>query len=361
MLEETKTGRILIVDDNQANVELLEMMLKIAGYTNVRSTTDPTEVKGLHQKWRFDVILLDIRMPILDGFGVMEQLTEFATRDYLPILVITAQQDQETRLKALEWGAKDFVTKPFDSSEVLNRIANMMEVRTLYNERRLQAEILEVKVRERTRELNDRNTELDDTRLEIIRRLGRAGEYRDNETGMHVIRMSKSCQRLALAAGLGEMHAEQILNASPMHDVGKIGIPDRILLKPGKLDADEWEIMKSHSTIGVDIIGEHRSPVMKMVNTIAHTHHEKWDGSGYPNALKGEEIPFDGRISAVCDVFDALTSDRPYKKAWPVDKAVAYINENAGSHFDPALVPLFNDVLDDILKIGREHPDEEET
>ena len=358
--EESKTGRILIVDDNPANVQLLEMMLYIAGYTNVRSTTDPTEVKGLHQKWSFDVILLDIKMPELDGFGVMEQLAEIDAEDYLPVLVITAQQEQETRLKALEWGAKDFVTKPFDKSEVLHRIANMMEVRALYNERKRQAEILEAKVRERTRELNDRNMELEETRLEIIRRLGRAGEYRDNETGMHVIRMSKCCQRLALAAGLDEEHAKHILNANPMHDVGKIGIPDRILLKPGRFDPDEWEIMKTHTTIGADIIGDHRSPIMKMARTIARTHHEKWDGSGYPNALKGEEIPFDGRISAVCDVFDALTSERPYKTAWPVDEAVAYINENSGSHFDPALVPLFNGALDDILRIGREHPDEEE-
>lgn len=189
-------------------------------------------------------------------------------------------------------------------------ISNMLEVRALHNERLRQNEILEAKVRERTIELQERNEELERTRLEIIRRLGRAGEYRDNETGMHIIRMSKGSQRLALASGLSETHAEMILHASPMHDVGKIGIPDHILLKPGKLEPGEWEIMKTHVEIGCDIIGDQDSSLMRMARAIALTHHEKWDGLGYPNAIKGGEIPIEGRISAICDVFDALTSDQ---------------------------------------------------
>ncbi|MDH5748270.1 MAG: response regulator [Rhodospirillales bacterium] len=350
--KEARQAEILIVDDNPANVMLLEKILEKEGFAHVYSTTDPRVVLGMYEEHRFDLILLDIRMPHLDGFQVMEQLSKIIEGDYLPVLILTAQTDKETRLRALELGAKDFITKPFDQTEVLQRIRNMLEVRILYNFQRDMNEILEEKVRERTQELTD-------TRLEIIRRLGRAGEYRDNETGMHVIRMSKSCQALALGAGLSEETAEMILNASPMHDVGKIGIPDGILLKPGKLTAEEWETMKTHSEIGADILDEHSSEMIQMAQRIALTHHEKWDGSGYPKGLKGEEIPIEGRIAAVCDVFDALTSDRPYKKAWPIQDAINHINENSGSHFDPRLVEIFNKVLPEILRIREQHMDEE--
>ncbi len=349
-------ANILIVDDNPTNVKLLEVMLTMSGYTNVASTTDSRDVEALCQETDFDIFLLDIRMPHLDGFQVMEQLSEkiiSKENDYVPVLVLTAQQDAETRLRALECGAKDFVTKPFDRAEVLNRISNMLEVRMLYNERKRQNEILEEKVRERTAELSE-------TRLEIIRRLGRAGEYRDNETGMHVIRMSKGCQLLAIAAGLGEDIAEQILDASPMHDVGKIGIPDHILLKPGKLTPEEFDIMKTHVNIGGDIIGTHKAPIMQMAHSIAMSHHEKWDGSGYPTGLKGEDIPIEGRIAAICDVFDALTSERPYKKAWDIEKAIGLINEQSGIHFDPNLVDLFNKILPDILQIRDTYADTDE-
>jgi len=358
-IDQNHDAKILIVDDKIENVQLLEMMLTYAGYKNVTSTTDSRDVEQLHQDNNFDIILLDIRMPHLDGYQVMGKLSSQVKDDYLPVLVLTAQKDMETKLKALEAGAKDFVTKPFDKTEVLNRIANMLEVRTLYNERRQQNEILEAKVQERTLELQERNKELEETRLEIIRRLGRAGEYRDNETGMHVIRMSKSCQRLALAAGLGEEHAERILQASPMHDVGKIGIPDGILLKPGKLDPEEWEIMKTHAEIGADIMGDFDSPLMRMAGMIAFTHHEKYDGSGYPNGIKGNGIPIEGRIAAICDVFDALTSERPYKEAWSVERAVDLINEESGKHFDPELVRLFNEILPDVLTIREQYADEE--
>ena len=348
--ELARKARILIVDDNSSNVMLLEKILSQANYENVQSTTDPRDVKDLYRKAPFDLILLDLRMPEMDGFQVMEQLAHLVEGDYLPVLVLTAQTDSDTRYKALEMGAKDFLTKPFDKIEVLQRIYNLLEVRILYNQQRDQSVILEAKVRERTQELTD-------TRLEIIRRLGRAGEYRDNETGMHVIRMSKSCQRLARAAGLGEDAAEMILNASPMHDVGKIGIPDSILLKPGKLDDEEWKVMMTHTEIGADILSDHSSDMIRMAQSIAITHHEKWDGSGYPNGLKGEAIPIEGRIAAICDVFDALTSDRPYKKAWPVKKAVKYINDNTAKHFDPQLVELFNQVLPDLLGIREQHAD----
>jgi putative two-component system response regulator len=283
----------------------------------------------------------------------MERLNEIESETYAPVLVLTAQNDNETKIKALKSGAKDFLTKPFDQHEVLLRIGNMLEVRLLHNQQRDLNRMLDEKVKERTQELND-------TRLEIIRRLGRAAEFRDNETGFHIIRMSKFSQMMALEAGLSEKMAELILNASPMHDIGKIGIPDRILLKPGKLDRDEWEIMKTHSAIGAEILSGHDSDLMNMAREIAMTHHEKWDGNGYPNNLRGEDIPMVGRIVAVADVFDALTSERPYKKAWPVDEAVAEINRSSGSHFDPELVDIFNKVLPQILDVRNQYQETEE-
>ncbi|MBT7942413.1 MAG: response regulator [Alphaproteobacteria bacterium] len=353
MPEDTKnlSARILIVDDLADNVELLEMMLMAAGYTNITSTTDPTQVLDLYRKWRYDLILLDLRMPVMDGFAIMEALTSAIKNDYLPILVLTAERETDVRQRALESGAKDFLSKPFDNTEVLNRIANMLDVRAHFNDRRWQTEIVEAEVRRRTEELQE-------TRLEVIRRLGRAAEYRDNETGMHVIRMSKYCERLALAAGLGDEHATIILNASPMHDVGKIGVPDKVLLKPGPLDDEEWKIMRSHTEMGADIIGGHDSDLMRMARLIALTHHEKWDGSGYPKGLQGTDIPIEGRICAVSDVFDALTSVRPYKKAWTVDEAVKLINEEAGKHFDPDLIGLFNEVLPELQEIRDQFADE---
>ena len=349
----TKSSRILVVDDNAVNVRLLEDILAQSGYSNVFSTTDPTEVAPLHVKWNFDIILLDIRMPKLDGFGVMRQLKEvIPPEDYVPILAITAETDMETRLRALKEGAKDFINKPYSQLEALNRIANLLEVRALYTERQRQNVLLEVKVRERTLQLEAQNLTLED-----IRRLGRAGEYRDNETGMHVIRMSKGCKEIALAAGLGEEFAENIHRASPMHDVGKIGVPDNVLLKPGKLDADEWDIMKTHAAMGADIIGDAEFDILNMARTIAITHHEKFDGSGYPNGLAGEDIPIEGRIAAISDVFDALTSERPYKEAWPVEQAQQYINDNSGTHFDPTLVRIFNDIFGEILTIRNAYAD----
>jgi len=344
---------VLIVDDKPANVALLEAILKSEGYTNVQSVTDSRLVKELHDKRQFDIILLDIRMPHMSGFEVMEQLQTSDQDDYLPVLVLTAQSDAETKIRALQSGARDFVTKPFERIEVTHRIKNMLEVRLMYNRRGWEKEIVEAQVRERTQQLED-------TQLEFIRQLGRAGEYRDNETGMHVVRMSKGCQSLALATGHNEEFAELLLLASPMHDVGKIGIPDRVLLKPGKLDADEWEIMKTHVEIGGEILSSDTAEIMQLARSIALTHHEKWDGSGYPNGLVGEDIPVQGRIAAICDVFDALTSERPYKKAWLVEDAVALIQEESGSHFDPVLAAKFIEILPQIIEIREAHADDDE-
>jgi putative two-component system response regulator len=350
MSENIFLANILIVDDQSPNVTLLEKMLKHAGYKNVMGTTDSRQAVNLYVEHDVDLLLLDIRMPYMDGFDVMSKLQEIVSDDYLPILVLTAELAAETKAKALQNGAKDFLTKPFDQLEVLQRIHNILEVRLLHKHVIQQNHNLEAVVKKRTEELEE-------SRFEIIQRLGRAAEYKDNETGNHILRMSKYCQLLAVASGFTEHEADMILNASPMHDVGKIGIPDYVLLKPGKLDPEEWEIMKTHVTIGADLLSGSVSPLMVMARNIALHHHEKWDGSGYPSGLKGKNITIEARICALCDVFDALTSVRPYKKAWPVEDAMAYIKEQKGKHFDPDLVDLFETILADVIDFRDRHTD----
>lgn len=342
--EELQKARILVVDDQPQNVLLLEKMLKAAGYAHVDGVADPRRVEPLCREHRFDLVLLDLNMPHLDGFEVLAQLRRLGKERYVPVVVLTAQTDHESRIRALEGGARDFLTKPFDRVEVLTRIRNLIEARMLHKEVLRQNEALEERVRDRTMELLD-------TRMEIIRRLGRAAEYRDNETGLHIVRMATYSARLARAAGMSAAECELLLGASMMHDIGKIGIPDRILLKPGKLDPEEFEVIKTHPEIGAEILSGHHSDIMELAQKIALTHHEKWNGGGYPHGRQGEAIPFPGRIVAICDVFDALTTERPYKKAWPVDRAVALLREESGAHFDAGLVRIFTGILPEILQI----------
>lgn len=347
-------ANILIVDDQIVNIKLLEKILTQAGYQNIFSTTDSRQAISMYLEHDIDLLLLDIRMPNMDGFEVMAKLNEVSSDayyDYLPVLVLTAELTSETRSKALGAGAKDFLTKPFDQIEALQRIKNILEVRLLHKQVLQQNLELESRVKERTQELEK-------SRLEIIRRLGLAAEYKDNETGNHVLRMSLFSQMLAKAIGFSDEHANMMLNAAPMHDIGKIGIPDRVLLKPGKLDADEWTIMQTHVQIGAELLSGSDVPLMVMAQNIALTHHEKWDGSGYPEGLSGEAIPIEGRICALCDVFDALTSERPYKEAWPIDKAMDHIRSQSGSHFDPHLVRVFEEILEDVLNTRKLHLDQ---
>jgi putative two-component system response regulator len=350
MIEKIFAANVLIVDDQIVNVKLLERILKNSGFKNVFSTTDSRQAVSLYQEHNIDVLLLDIRMPHLDGFQVIEELQSITENDYLPILVLTAELTSETRGKALTIGAKDFLVKPFDQSEVLQRTQNIIEVRLLHKQISQHNETLEAEVKRRTQELEG-------SQLEIIQRLGLAAEYKDNETGYHVLRMSNYSKALAKAIGLSDEDAEMILCATSMHDIGKVGIPDRILLKPGKLDKDEWGIMQSHVTIGAKLLSGGESPLLKMAKKVALTHHEKWDGSGYPNGLIGEDIPLEGRICAISDVFDALTSTRPYKDAWPVEKAMAVIKDESGKHFEPRLVELFEQILPEVLAIRVEYLD----
>ncbi len=348
--EEILHARILIVDDQPYNIALLRMILKEAGYTTIDATTDPREALPLYQANRPDIVLLDLQMPHIDGFGVMAQLRGIEG-DIIPVLVLTAETDPEVRYRALQSGARDFLNKPFDKIETLSRIRNLIEVNLQHKRILAHNEELEQKVRERT-------TELRNTQLEIIHRLGHAAEYKDNETGFHIIRMSLYCGLMGQALGMTPAEVESLQRASPMHDVGKIGIPDRVLLKPGKLDADEWTIMKTHAAIGADLLAGSNSPLIQAASIIALTHHEKWDGSGYPRGIKGDAIPLTGRICAICDVFDALTSERPYKKAWTVEETMTELHAGAGKHFDPDLITVFEGILPQVLEIREQYQED---
>ncbi|NIQ01645.1 MAG: HD domain-containing protein, partial [Nitrospinaceae bacterium] len=268
----------------------------------------------------------------------------------VPILMLTGKGDRVLKRQALELGATDFLNKPVDREELVARIMNSLRIKTYLDAMKGHNHTLEKAVQERTRELEK-------TRLQIIHRLGRAAEYRDNETGMHVIRMSQYARLLGLQSGLTPRAANLLLEASPMHDIGKIGIPDKILLKPGKLDPDEWELMKTHVPIGAEILSGDDSDLLRLARIVVLEHHEKWNGRGYPHGLKGDQITLEGRIVALCDVFDALTSERPYKKAWSVDVAVRFIEERQGKDFDPRLVQNFIQILPDILEIKDRYPD----
>ena len=331
---------ILIVDDIIENVDVLAAILEPEYRIKVAlNGTKALEIAGSRDQP--ELILLDVMMPDMNGFEVCSRLKENPSTKRIPVIFVTALGEVADESRGFLSGGVDYITKPVSPHIVLARVKTHL---ALFN----QARQLEEKVRERTRELND-------TRVEIIRRLSRAAEYKDYQTGMHVIHMSKFCQSIAREIGLPEEEVELIVNAAPMHDVGKIGIPDHILLKPGELDEEEWKIMQTHCEIGYNIIGEHQSDLLRYAGLGALTHHEKWDGTGYPRGWKGGDIPLIGRIIAVADVFDALTSDRPYKKAWPADQAVEHIRNESGRHFYPLLVAAFMKRLPEILKVREDY------
>jgi putative two-component system response regulator len=328
-------SRILIVDDEQGNVDVLTRMLKAAGYRSVQGTTDSTQTVALFHRFRPDLILLDLTMPEMDGFAVLDQLAPLMPNDvYLPILILTGDIRFEARQRALSSGAKDFLLKPFDMTEVLLRIKNLLETRNLYLLLQEQNQNLEVRVAARTRELEE-------ARVEILQRLSDAAEYRDDDTGQHTKRVAAIAVAIGRSMGLDHHTLELLRWSSPLHDVGKIGIPDSVLLKPGRLTPAEMEVMKSHTTIGARILMGGQSPLVQMAETIALNHHERWDGKGYPRELSGEDIPIEARLVAVADVFDALTHARPYRAAWSVEDTRAEIQRGAGRHFDPEITRIF--------------------
>lgn len=341
---ELALARILVVDDEPANLKLLSMILQAEGYGRVETLQDPRDVLQRYQAERPDLVLLDINMPHLDGFAVLAQLRALPQATMVPVVVLTAQTGEDFVLRALQGGAVDFLTKPFNRRELLARVANVILAHLATRLLQDQNTLLEQRVRERTHELRL-------SRLDIVRRLGRAAEYRDNETGRHVLRMSYSAALLARHIGWDEAACELMLNASPMHDVGKIGVPDAILLKPGPLTPEERTVMQTHTTIGHDMLAGSEDDLLTMAAEIAHCHHERWDGGGYPRGLSGTAIPESARIVAITDVFDALTSPRPYKAAWSVDDAVAYLSSHAGSHFDPRLVDVHAQLIPEVMGI----------
>ncbi|GAB1385406.1 two-component system response regulator [Melaminivora sp.] len=321
--------RLLLVDDEPTNLHVLRQVLQQDW--RLLFATDGMRALQLAREQRPDLILLDVMMPGLDGYAVCSALKADAATAAIPVIFVTALSDAADETRGFDVGCVDYITKPISAPVVRARVRTHLSLVRL--------------------------DELRETRLQIVQRLGRAAEYRDNETGMHVIRMSHFSHRLALAAGCDPEWADDLLNAAPMHDVGKIGIPDAILQKPGKLTPEEWEVMRRHSEIGAEIIGDSPARVLQLARSVAQHHHEKWNGSGYPAGLAGQAIPLEARIVALADVFDALTSQRPYKKAWTDEAAIALIESEAGQHFDPVLVPLFVALLPELLQIRQRWAD----
>jgi putative two-component system response regulator len=334
-----RNARILIVDDQEANVFLLEALLQRSGYTGLKSTTDPRQALPLFSEFQPDLILLDLMMPHLDGFQVMDLLAPLIPEGaYLPILVLTADAAMPVRQKALAAGARDFLTKPFDATEALLRIKNLLHARVLHRELQQTNLALEDRVRERTRELEE-------SHIELLERLALAAEFRDDETGQHTRRVGDLAARVAGRMGFAAPRVELIGRAAPLHDVGKIGVPDQILLKPGRLEPDEFEIMKTHTTIGARILSGGRFPLLQLAEAIALSHHERWDGAGYPQGLKGEETPTEARIVAAADAFDAMGHERTYRAALTPEEVWEVLWEGAGRQWDEQVVEALDAVV----------------
>lgn len=341
---------VVIVDDNEINVTLLRHLVKAIEDTKAITFTDSAAGLQYCLENDPDLVVIDYMMPPPDGMAFIQAFRAHPGRKNTPLLMITANQDAEVRHRALTLGASDFLTKPVDKNEFRARATNMLLLRKSQKQLADRAAWLAEEVAKATNEVLVRERE-------TIIRLSKAAEYRNPETGAHILRMANYSQVIARNLFLSEADQTLLLDAAPMHDIGKVGTPDHILLKPGRLDPEEMDIMRQHASIGYDILKGSPSPLLQKAAVIALTHHEKFDGSGYPNNLKAQDIPIDGRIVAVADVFDALTSERPYKKAWPVDDAVKFMHENSGSHFDPVCIEAFFRNWDEIMAIKNRFTD----
>lgn len=366
------TAKIMMVDDEPINVKVVRKHLMSAGYPDFVGCSDSTQAVEMIRQEQPDAILLDIMMPKVSGLEILQQVRANEAWVHLPVIILTASDDEETKVKALEIGATDFLGKPVNFVELVPRLRNALLVKAHHDHLKCCSEELQRQVRRRTAELLA-------SRLELIHCLARAAEYRDNETGRHVVRVGRYVGVIARQLGMDDETVELLQHAAPLHDMGKVGIPDAILLKPGKLDPEEFELMKkhtgfgkktfepmspaewttfrSHTFLGELIMDVDSSPIIAIAAKIALTHHEKWDGTGYPLGLAGEDIPLAGRITAVADVFDALSSSRPYKEAFPIDKCFEIMKEGRGSHFDPKVLDAFLASREEIVNIRIDYAD----
>jgi putative two-component system response regulator len=356
-----RTARILVVDDEEGVRRSLGRLLKRAGH-RCELAGSGDEAIAAFEKEPFDLVLSDVNMPGLSGIELAHKLKE--QYPDVAVVMVTAVDDTEIAEAALEEGAYGYLIKPCESNELLINVANALRRQSLEIENRIHREALEQVVAERTQELRQavedleaKESALRASNEEMIHRLAKAAEFRDNETAQHVQRMSRYCALMARELGMPEQRCDQIRLASLMHDVGKIGIPDRILLKPGKLTDQEFDLMRSHCEIGYRILSGSDAELLCLARSIAFTHHEKYDGRGYPRGLAGEQIPIEGRIAAVADVFDALTSKRVYKEAMHLNRAVAILKQERGTHFEPRLVDLFLESMPEVLKIRARYAD----
>ena len=359
-------SRILIIDDESLNIDVFRRYLEIAGYTNVISTDHAGQALPLMGLHRPDVVLLDIHMPVINGMEILKAVRSDPALARMPVIILTGSQDSETKLIALRAGAADLLAKPIHPEELLARLGNVLRVKAYQDGLFRHSEELEEAVRRRT-------AELEASRLDVIHCLARAAEFRDDDTGQHVIRVGRYARVIGRQLGLSKYELDVLEPAAQLHDVGKIGIADTILLKPGKLTPEEFELMqkhcgfgkkiserisvhdaallRNHTEIGARIMDAGCSPILEMARRIALTHHERWDGNGYPLGLAGEDIPLEGRITAVADVFDALSSKRPYKPAFPLNRCLEIMESNSGSQFDPTVLNAFMSRRHEIIQV----------
>lgn len=344
----SKGAEILIVDDNPSNIDVLSELLQ--EYQRRVAIDGPTALRLVEARPP-DLVLLDVMMPKMDGFEVCRRLQSNPSTSEIPVIFITGLGDERNETLGFEVGGVDYITKPFNAKVVRARVQTHLELKAGRDRLRTENSRLEERVGARTAELHAALAGLHKSAIDTVFRLGLAAEYRDDDTGQHVLRMANYAVAVARELGWSGDALERLLHAAPMHDIGKIGIPDSILKKPGPLDSAEWEVIKRHPVIGARILSGSSSEVIELAEVVALTHHEKWDGSGYPHGLSGEAIPMVGRIVAICDVFDALTMRRPYKKAFPVADSLAIIRKGSGTHFGPHVVDAFFSVQPEIMQI----------